>query len=162
VIRPAVPGDAPAILRVRLASWEAAYGPYLPAHVWDELRARWTPDRTARSIADGTLRVLVADVDSEVRAYVMFGPGRDDDQPSAGEVYALYADPQHWSTGLGRALLRSAVDALGTSPVMLWVLEVNARARRFYERAGFSWDGSRKDAELPGEVLLPELRYRLG
>jgi hypothetical protein len=40
------------------------------------------------------------------------------------------------------------------------VLEANARARRFYEIAGFRADGSVKDADLYG-ATLPEVRYIL-
>ena len=161
MIRRAVPDDAAAINRVRVDSWQAAYGPLLPSHDWDEMRANARDTRLRTSITEGSLGVLVAEVDGVVRAYSFFGGCRDDDLPDAGEVFALYADPAHWSTGLGRALMPATLDVLAVRPVVLWVLEANVRARRFYERAGFAWDGSRKDAELPGEVLLPELRYRL-
>ena len=162
MIRPADPGDAEAINRVRLASWHAAYSAHLPARVWDELRARPWAERLARSIAEGSIDVLVAEIDDGVRGYALFGACRDDDLPDAAEVFALYVDPEYWSTGVGRGLLAAAVVALTARPITLWVLEVNERARRFYERAGFGWDGSRQDAEMPGDVLLPELRYRLG
>ena len=42
----------------------------------------------------------------------------------------------------------------------LWVLQANARARRFYQIAGFRTDGSVKDADLNG-IALPEVRYFL-
>ena len=77
-------------------------------------------------------------------------------------MYAIYAHPEHWSTGLGRALLPAAVAALGGPPAVLWVLEANDRARRFYERAGWRPDGARKQADMLGGVQLPEIRYRLG
>jgi hypothetical protein len=41
----------------------------------------------------------------------------------------------------------------------LWVLEANARARAFYERAGWRHDGTRGFFERPG-FAAPELRYR--
>jgi len=41
----------------------------------------------------------------------------------------------------------------------LWVLEENARARRFYERAGWASDGTRKD-ELRDGRARHELRCR--
>ena len=42
--------------------------------------------------------------------------------------------------------------------IMLWVLEDNARARRFYERAGFAPDGARHG--LPDLGGVTEIRYR--
>ena len=54
----------------------------------------------------------------------------------------------------------SVPSALGDDcyrPVVLWVLADNARARRFYERAGFAADGSSKILTGLGGVL--EIRY---
>jgi RimJ/RimL family protein N-acetyltransferase len=41
---------------------------------------------------------------------------------------------------------------------MLWVLESNQRARRFYERAGWSWEGTRSAHQMQC-ANLPILRY---
>ena len=57
------------------------------------IRTRWSPRSTARS-----------------RRTRFYGPCRDDDLPDAGEIYAIYAHPDHWSTGLGRALLPAAIE----------------------------------------------------
>jgi RimJ/RimL family protein N-acetyltransferase len=49
----------------------------------------------------------------------------------------------------------------GFSELILWVLERNARARRFYEAAGLSPDGVSKSEMHPVvPVLLEEVRYR--
>jgi RimJ/RimL family protein N-acetyltransferase len=42
---------------------------------------------------------------------------------------------------------------------VLWVLPGNARARRFYERAGWAADGTEKTSEAFG-VSFDEVRYR--
>ena len=77
-----------------------------------------------------------------------------------GEVYALYVAPDWWSTGTGRSLMAAALTALseaGYRRAVLWVLAGNARARRFYERAGFSADGAENVLTGLGGVL--EVRY---
>ncbi len=77
-----------------------------------------------------------------------------------GEVYALYVTPGWWSTGTGRSLMAAALAALseaGFDRAVLWVLAGNARARRFYERAGFSADGAVNVLTGLGGVL--EVRY---
>ena len=54
------------------------------------------------------------------------------------ELYALYVHPARWSTGTGRALMDQVlakVRAAGYASITLWVLEANARARRFYASA---------------------------
>ncbi len=82
-------------------------------------------------------------------------------QGQVGELYALYVHPAWWSTGTGRALMDhvlAKVSRAGFPNVMLWVLERNARARRFYERAGFRPDGARHVLNGLGGVI--EIRYR--
>ena len=79
----------------------------------------------------------------------------------AAELYALYVHPDWWSTGTGRALLDRALartTAAGYADIVLWVLRDNARARRFYERAGFSPDGASN--VLDGLGGVEELRYQ--
>jgi ribosomal protein S18 acetylase RimI-like enzyme len=58
--------------------------------------------------------------------------------------------------------MSAALEALakaGYDQVTLWVLDTNARARRFYEAAGFHFDGAEQLDERDGFVLN-ELRYR--
>jgi ribosomal protein S18 acetylase RimI-like enzyme len=77
-----------------------------------------------------------------------------------GEVYALYVTPDWWSTGTGRSLMGAALAGLeagGYQRAVLWVLAANNRARRFYERAGFTTDGESNILAGLGGVL--EVRY---
>ena len=77
------------------------------------------------------------------------------------ELYALYVHPAWWSTGTGRALMDQVlarVSGAGYRSITLWVLQDNARARWFYERAGFAPDGARH--ELPDLGGVTEIRYR--
>jgi GNAT superfamily N-acetyltransferase len=92
-------------------------------------------------------------------------PATDDITPAGhagetGELYALYVAPAWWSAGAGRALMASVLAALGEARYLravLWVLADNARARRFYERAGFAPDGATHVLAGLGGVL--EVRY---
>jgi GNAT superfamily N-acetyltransferase len=65
---------------------------------------------------------------------------------------ALYLRPDAWGTGLAVVLHDLAVAELrarGVSEARLWVLERNARARRFYERLGWRADGTSRVVEFP-------------
>ena len=53
-----------------------------------------------------------------------------------------------------------AMRAAGYRDAILYVLEDNPRARRFYEREGWALDGGTKRDEFLG-VEVTELRYRL-
>ncbi len=77
------------------------------------------------------------------------------------ELTSLYLLPEVWGHGAGRALMAGAVDAMrdaGYVSAVLWVLVTNERARRFYEIAGWSCDGTEK-SELFGPATLTETRY---
>jgi ribosomal protein S18 acetylase RimI-like enzyme len=161
-VRPATAADAPAMGRLVVRAWQAAYRGQMPDGYLDGLRAE---DRAA--YWDGALRregrrsvVLVAERDGEVVGFAAAGPSPDPE--GAGELYAINVDPDHWGTGAGRALLEAAqaeLDRMGFAESVLWVLPGNARARRFYEIAGWVADGTERTADVFG-VTVPEVRYR--
>lgn len=167
-VRPAEPRDAPAIARIHIGTWQVAYRGQLPDAFLDGLAAEL--DRRTQMwktfIAEAASRnwtQLVAEEGSRVTGFVTFGPSSDDPlDPKVGEVYAIYVDPTYWDRGDGRALFAAAVRGLtdaGFREATLWVLDTNARARRFYEIAGWATDGRTK-TEVRGDVALREVRYR--
>ncbi|MER7540169.1 GNAT family N-acetyltransferase [Streptomyces sp. NPDC097704] len=159
-IREALPEDAAALAVVHVLSWRAAYrglvpDPYLDALDTEERAAVWhdrltAPDRPT---------VLVATGDGgRVVAFSCFRPCPD----GTAELAALYALPEVWGAGVGRALMAATTEALvaaGFRTAALWVLAGNARGRRFYEAAGWRPDGTTAREETGGRVL-EELRYR--
>lgn len=166
-IRRAVSDDAESIARVHVASWQAAYRGIVPAdHLaglqWRTRYEFWAGELTAPSIVGSSTWVLLEG--PRVLGFVAVGPGRDADPPSADtwELYALYLSESQWGRALGRALTEAALAAVpeAANAVSLWVLADNQRARRFYERQGFTADGRERVIRLGGRRLR-ELRYVL-
>ena len=182
VIRSASPEDAAQIAAVMRDSWFAGYDGIIAPAIIDRATA---PDGGARIRQSFRIRPwqrMIAAVArgpapagaTRIVGYASFGPERDVlDMPwpypltpagSAGEIaelYALYVHPAWWSTGTGRALMDQVlakVRAAGYAYITLWVLEANARARRFYQRAGFAPDGARHVLDDLGGIT--EIRYR--
>jgi GNAT superfamily N-acetyltransferase len=103
--------------------------------------------------------VLVAEDEGAIVAFASCGDSRH--EPGVGELYAIYALPEAWGSGAGPALMKAALGALrdrGFATAQLWVLEDNPRARRFYEREGWTDDGGRREEEFLG-VPITEIRY---
>ena len=75
---------------------------------------------------------------------------------SGAEIVAIHSLPESWGTGLGSAMLQTALEQIGQQSVFLWAFQENKRARRFYEKHGFRWDGSERISEFDGAV---EVRY---
>jgi GNAT superfamily N-acetyltransferase len=160
LVRAATGADAEQIARVQERGWQVAYRHVFPAA---ELRrggfiqaSRWR-DRLDHPPPGWS--TFVAERDGLVVGFTSVGPSRD--ERGLGELYAIYVDPDEWSTGAGRALIERAEEQLrgDYEEVTLWVLEQNPRARRFYEHAGWAEDGERK-AEARWGVRAPEVRYR--
>lgn len=154
-IRPATPADAAAGAALHRACWQEAYAPYADAALLAEATADATDweDRWHHQLTAGPPRQLAVHGSEGLLGFGVAGPGRDPDLPATDELYALYVRQAWWGTGLGQALLDAV---LGADACALWVLEDNARARRFYERNGFVADGSRELYERLGtwEVRL--------
>lgn len=165
-IRLATADDARVIGELHVRSWQAAYRGIVPDEVLDALdpaeRVRTWRERIERPQEE--VRVWVIERDGRVIGFASTGLCRDGDvPPQTAEVYAIYLDPDAFSTGAGRELFAHAVDDLrgrGYPRAALWVLERNERARRFYEIAGWQRDGAAKDSmNLAGGSN--EVRYRL-
>jgi len=161
-VRRATAADAPAIGRLHVRAWQAAYRGHMPDDYLDGLRAEDRAAGWARSLGRERPRgaVLVAERAGEVVGFAALGPSPDPE--GAGELFSINVDPAHWGTGAGRALLEAAQDELarlGFAESVLWVLPANARARRFYERAGWASDGTERTVDVLG-ATVGEVRYR--
>jgi GNAT superfamily N-acetyltransferase len=182
LIRSASPADAAQIAAVMRDSWFAAYDGIIAPALIDRATAPDGGARIRQSFRTRPWQRMIAAVvrgpapatATRIVGYASFGPERDVvDMPwpypltmagsdgQVAELYALYVHPAWWSTGTGRALMDQVlakVGAAGFACITLWVLEANARARRFYQRAGFDPDGARHVLDDLGGVA--EIRYR--
>jgi GNAT superfamily N-acetyltransferase len=167
-IRPMAEDDIDEAARLHVRSWQSGYAGIIPA----DFLASLDPDvfaarRRAQPILAGA-GSLVATVDGQIAGLAGFGPYRPEQgevDPTTGELYAIYVDPEHWRAGIGRRLHAAVTAALtgsGFRAMRLWVLEENHRARRFYEWAGMRPDGARQLWTPRGTSHeLPEVRYAI-
>lgn len=138
--------------RVHVRAWQAAYRGKLPASYLDGLRAE---DRAARYTfgkSDGP-QTTVAVRDGKV---VGFATIFED------ELAAINVDPDYWSRSVGQALIGKVLEDLkasGVAEARLWMLFGNELAQRFYERGGWTTDGTRRTATVWG-VEVDEIEYR--
>lgn len=167
--------DIDAVSAVRVRGWQAAYRGLMPQAYLDAMSVAADAERRRSWFGHRPPEVsdLVAEQDGAVVGWACVGPARDPDiapgpeelpapWPTAGELLALYVTPGLIGTGVGRALMAAGAArarASGYRALYLWVVRGNARARRFYERAGFVPDGAQEAYEVGGRSV-PELRYR--
>lgn len=164
-IRPARDADFAATCRIHMAGRQHAYRGWIDDRVLDGTPLEeWAELRASSLVRQRGLRTWVAEKDGRVVAFADTAAATDDDlPPAAGEVRLLYVDPAEIGTGIGRELFEHAVADLrerGYGPLVLWTLEGNEGARRFYERAGWEHDGRVRPWEWPGRQVSREVRYR--
>lgn len=185
-IRDARPGDAAAIADAHVAAWRVAYRGLVADEILDSdefHRARvegWTraTEGRPRSDEDPLRRLIVPEVDGRIVGFSIFGRERDPDDGAPagerGELYGFYLDPAVWGTGVADELMDASVDSLGERfpTAVLWVLRDNPRARRFYERSGWScgaghdtvtgtWAGPVMPGSPELDPPLAEVQYRI-
>ncbi|MET7401241.1 GNAT family N-acetyltransferase [Dactylosporangium sp. NPDC005572] len=151
LIRPARPADAAEVAAI----WEAGWRDGHLGNVPDALVAARAGDsfrtRAAARVPDTT----VAEVGDAVAGFVMV---------VGDEVEQVYVGGAHRGTGVAADLLAAAerqVAANGFGTAWLAVVPGNARARRFYERCGWT-DAGPYDNPVPhaGEIIpVPCRRY---
>ncbi len=67
--------------------------------------------------------------------------------PGAWQLVGMWVDPRARGLGVAAALVEAVAghaSAAGAPDLVLWVTEVNDRARAFYQRMGFSRTGARQ------------------
>jgi len=149
--------DRMEISRVYEESWKWAYRGIIPQDYLESIpKGRWAP-----GVDKQGWETLVCADGGGIVGTSSFCASRSERFPGWGEVVSIYLLPEYTGKGLGRVLMESAVSGLkkrGYEDIFLWVLEENVRARRFYERFGFSPAGEYLDDRIGGRALR-ELRY---
>lgn len=151
--RDASPGDAPALSALHVASWRETYaGPHHSPESWRETLAGLMPPAGVVVVEHGAHRLV---------ANAGFGPNGGSLLEHRGEVSRIYLRGAYRGRGIGRRLMGRAarrLAAAGLEPVIVWVLECNRPARRFYERLG-GIEAGRQTAFIWRDAPVPEIAY---
>lgn len=151
--------DRRAVSRIYEESWKSAYQGIVPQTYLDRIPAGFW----AVNLDQAGRETLVLTERKQFIGTSSVCPSRWKDYPDFGEVVSLYLLPEYTGCGYGGALLAAAVERLaeqGFREVLLWVLEENHRAKRFYEKHGFRPAGDYMRQEIEGKVLWEVLYCR--
>lgn len=78
---------------------------------------------------------------------------------NSAEIVAFHISKSFWNNGIGTALLQHVINEIQPTKVdciYLWVFQENIRARKFYEKLGFSTDNCIRNSRLDN---VTEIRY---
>jgi GNAT superfamily N-acetyltransferase len=146
-VREVTDSDVTAIAEFQTTCWREAYRGVVPQAYLDRVGVADRERRWSERLDSGTRRIALAEAGSSVIGVVSWGLADVEDAPAL-ELMSLYVAANHRGTGIATTLIHRAV---GGSPAHLWVFEDNPRAKRFYAKQGFRFDGHRRvdsDTEL--------------
>ncbi len=156
-IRKACPGDEKILAYIQTESWKAAFADILSA---EEL-TRCTDTAKAeemyrRVIETGRVSMIIEYADGRPHGIAAWGANRCDMGENVAELICIHSLPDKWRMGYGSVMMSHVLEQMkqaGYSDVILWVFEDNARARRFYEKHGFTLTEQAKQANGITEVM---------
>lgn len=147
---------------VHVESWKIAYKGIVPDAFLERMTIENSEKRFINAISQGLERNIVAVKENQIVGFTCIGKCRDSDvDHTCGEIWGIYLLPSCWRQSIGTKLLLNDLSILkneGFDKVSLWVLEGNINARKFYEKFGFKYDGTKK--ELNFGNMINEIRYK--
>ncbi len=158
-IRPASVVDAAEIARVQTLSWQTSYRGILPDSILDTMDTARRASMRREILLDSEALNLVA-YDTTYGDLVGFcnaGPSRRQG-PRVGELYEIYIVDQAKRYGLGRELFEGTTAwcrSRQMTSLIIWVLQQNTHARRFYEAMG-GREGARTQSSVRGYPVVEQ------
>lgn len=137
-IRAARPSDAKSLAAIHDVAWREAYRGIIPGVALERMIAYRGPAWWQKAV-NRTRPLIVLDLGDRIAGYATFGASRNLALPQQGEIDELYLDPLFQGLGLGTRLFATARHELAIhrrKGLVVWSLQDNERACRFYERLG--------------------------
>ena len=151
IIRPGHPDDAAACADIHKRSWIYAYSHCIDRAIIEQ-RHQGREAMWKKFLANENAGNFVAVTEGKIIGIITIGKERDGDMPEGtGELCGLYLDPDYIGKGYGRQVMdwvKTQLKARGFSTMVLWVLDQNDKAKRFYEKSGLRPEGSSKPSGL--------------
>ena len=152
-VRKMTADDIEAVRRLYTVGWQNAFKGIVPQDYLDQLNLdHWAPPLDgAYVLTDG----------EKIMGTSSISAARDESFHGWGEIISIYILPELIGQGYGHILFDFVKDKLlelGYHNIYLNVFEENTRARNFYEKHDFSWNGDRIPSNIQGKELN-EMRY---
>ena len=158
----ATPADAPDMAEILMRSWEVAYKEIMPPDVIREKNAT-RHDLYKRVITEyNTIHYIIQKNEKTVGLVRMDNASCTDLNDSFYELLAIYIHPNYWREGIGSYamdFILNHAQGLRKTAIIVWVLEKNADAIKFYEKFDFKIDGATTTVDY-GEPPLNVVRMR--
>lgn len=161
-IRLATPEDASIIAKLHVLSKQEGYKDFGNAEYLDALNAEDLTRDWHKWLSSNTNALIAFDAQDNAAGFIAFGAIRTRIKEDRGimpawpgEIYALYVAPDFWGKGIAQGLMHEAAPHLRKAyqdKCLLWVIEKNKRAIKFYQKMGGTRVG-KQSADIDGTNL---------
>jgi GNAT superfamily N-acetyltransferase len=134
----------------------------MPDEILDQMTVENPPKRSKQpdpKLVESKRAFVATDKNGEIIGFSAGGISRTNDHDFPSELWAIYVLQSYQGQGIGKALFEAVHRELSVSykKMIIWVLEKNHSAHRFYENLGgtkldlkkpFQWDGKSVATEI--------------
>ncbi len=162
-IRKALPEDAYDYTVCLISCWQSAYKGIVPDEFLENMlkEKEQRVERYRKNLTDpGECEYYCVMYSERMIGFLIINKSFNKDKSGIGGIWAVYLIEEFRGKGYGEEMLNFAINELKRAEqkeIFLWVFEENNRARRFYEKHSFSFDGTKREVKY-GKPLV-ELRY---
>lgn len=140
MIRNAKISDVHQIAKVRNDTWKTTYKGIISDNYLEHLNDESKAQSCARFLNESNKYILVHEFDANklINGFIQFGTPNEDMEVDS-EIYALYVLEEFQGQGIGKLLIKKAMELLktnGMKTAILWVFQDNLNAKSFYEHIG--------------------------
>jgi ribosomal protein S18 acetylase RimI-like enzyme len=163
-IRPSTVEDDVGIRKVQVATWKSTYRGMIPDEILDQMTVENPPKRSKQpdpKLVASRRAFVAVNGNEEIIGFSAGGASRTNDHDFLSELWAIYVLQSHQGQGIGKALFEAIRNALSTShaKMIIWVLQENHSAHRFYERLGGERLPLRKPFMRDGKAVAQEIAF---
>lgn len=160
-IEQAQPGHEAILAYIQTESWKSAFQNILEP----EILAQFTDFGKVTGMYERTLSENIGNgyllsAEGAPHCIAWWDATREKDMPHYAELICIHSLPNRWGKGYGSIMMKTVLHdaaAAGYEKIMLWVFAENARAIRFYEKHGFSFNGRVKSGFGATEVCYEKI-----
>lgn len=161
-IRYAKVEDASSLSRVYSNSFNKAFEGIIPESILQEkFTFERIQERMIKELKEDVVKNIIMFKDEEPIGMLSYTKAEDEDLgDSCADIWRIYLEPECWNQKLGVELMNWVLKELkekGYEKAILWVIEDNKRARKFYDNLGFKYDGTNRIIKQGKEIK--DLRY---
>jgi RimJ/RimL family protein N-acetyltransferase len=161
-IRYATVEDTDSLAKVYSNSFKKAFEGVIPNSILEEKFSFESIQKSMhKELEEGLPKNIIMFKDEKPIGLLTFAKSKYEQlDDSCTEIWRIYLDPNYWDKNIGSELMNWGLKEIkenGYEKVILWVIEDNLRARKFYEKMGFKYDGTNRIINVGREIK--DLRY---